>query len=253
MDDSGTYVGSGNANAKWSSAVLQYDNRSNIIQKIDARGVITNYSYQTGGVDDPLNRIQSISYSPPSGIAAAPTVSYNYMTTGDQDRLSSVTAAGVSTDELSYDNEGRVTQQKRTLLTRSNYPLYTNYSYDTLSRVTSTQLPNQYGLAGSPRKLIENTFDTSSRLTSLKVNGAQQAGGIAYNAADQITSINIGVDGTNQVNEQYTFDPQTGLLTTQQAWRNGTKLLDLTYDYNRKGRGSSLRFCGFLTSDVAVS
>ena len=52
------------------------------------------------------------------------------MTAGDQDRLSSVTTAGVSTDELTYDNEARVTQQKRTLLTRSD-PAILSYAKHT--------------------------------------------------------------------------------------------------------------------------
>ncbi len=70
-------------------------------------------------------------------------------------------------------------------------------------------------------------------MTSLKVDGTQQAGDIVYNASDQTTSINIGTAGANQVNENYTFDPQTGLLTNQKVQRGGQTLLDLSYDYQR--------------------
>jgi hypothetical protein len=80
---------------------------------------------------------------------------------------------------------------------------------------------------------VQNTYDTASRLSALKVDGQQQAGNIVFNAASQTTSINIGTAGANQVNENYTFDPQTGLLTNQKVQRGGQTLLDLSYDYNR--------------------
>ncbi len=73
------------------------------------------------------------------------------------------------------------------LQTRPNYPIVTSYVYDTLNRVKESLKPSQYGLAGSPRKLIQNNYDTSSRLTSLVVNGQQQAGDISYIASDQTT------------------------------------------------------------------
>ncbi len=55
------------------------------------------------------------------------------------------------------------------------------------------------------------------------------------------TSLNIGTVGSNQINEQYTFDAQTGLLTNQKAIRNGTTtLLDVSYDYGRNGSFGTL-------------
>ncbi|MEP6849079.1 MAG: RHS repeat-associated core domain-containing protein, partial [Acidobacteriota bacterium] len=147
------------------------------------------------------------------------------------------TSAGVSTDELAYDTEGRVSDETKTFLTRTGYPMITSYTYDTLNRTATMRLPAQYGLSGSPRKFVYYTYDSSSRLTTLKygtaLNKVQQAGDLVYNAADQTTSINIGPSGANQVNEQYTFDPQTGLLTNQKAVGSSKTLLDLTYDYNR--------------------
>jgi RHS repeat-associated protein len=88
--------------------------------------------------------------------------------------------------------------------------------------------------------LIQNSYDTASRLTSLKVNGAEQAGDIIYNAADETTSIKIGGAGANQVTENYTFDPQTGLLTNQTAIRNNQTLVDMSYEYNRAGSVGNL-------------
>ena len=57
LNDAGVYVGAG----MWSEA-FWYDTRSNLTQKTDARGVKTLLSYQTGGTDDPLNRLQARSY-----------------------------------------------------------------------------------------------------------------------------------------------------------------------------------------------
>ncbi|MFN2412109.1 MAG: hypothetical protein ABR535_03515 [Pyrinomonadaceae bacterium] len=44
----------------------------------------------------------------------------------------------------------------------------------------------------------------------------------------------IGETGANQVTEDYTFDPQTGLLTNQKATKTGSTMLDLSYQYNRE-------------------
>jgi len=243
LDDDGIYRGSADSNAKWSMAVV-YDNRSNVTQRTDARGVKTIYSYQIGVNDDPLNRVQSITYDtsgPHYGtIAFAATVTYEYMTSGDQDRLKKVTASGVSSDELTYDGEARVNSQKKTFLTRPDYYLLTNYSYDALDRLKNTLTPNEWGMTGAPQRLVEYSFDESSRLKTLKFNGSQQAGDIQYNASGQTTSINIGTATTNQVNEQYAYDSNTGLLTQQQVWRGGSRLLDLSYDYSRNNSIGSL-------------
>jgi RHS Repeat len=113
--------------------------------------------------------------------------------------------------------------------------------YDSLDRTKEVRYPAQYGFtdntgsipAANPRKIVEPTYDTASRLTTLKVNGQQQAGDIVYNSSDQTESIKIGTIGTNQVMENYTYDQQSGLLTNQKAIRNGTTLLDLDYNYAR--------------------
>jgi hypothetical protein len=65
-----------------------------------------------------------------------------------------------------------------------------------------------------------------------------QAGDIVYNASDQTESIKIGVAGTNQVTEKYTYDSMNGLLKNQKAIKNDQTvnqqtLLDLNYDYAR--------------------
>src|SRR5690606_23026830 len=78
------------------------------------------------------------------------------------------------------------------------------------------------------------------RLSEMKYDGTKQASDIVYNASDQTTSVKIGVTGANQVTENYTFDPQTGLLTNQTAVKGSTTLLDLSYDYSKNGSGGAL-------------
>ena len=97
-----------------------------------------------------------------------------------------------------------------------------NYLYDTLDRVTEVHYPEQYGLTGNPRKIVAHSYDTASRLTQMTYGGAIQASDMVFNASGQTTEIKIGAAGTNQVTEEYTFDPQTGWLTNQTATKNGT-------------------------------
>jgi RHS repeat-associated protein len=240
LDDNGVYIGAGNAGSKWSESFI-YDNRSNLVQKTDARNVKSNYSYiKPDGSDDALNRIRQVSYdiSGATNVLHAPGVTYSYMTAGDKSRIQQIRTDGILTENYSYDVEGRVADFTQTVDARTSYPMTTSYLYDSLDRAKEIRHPAQYGLSGSPRKIIEPTYDTASRLTTLKVNGVQQAGNIVYNSSDQTESIKIGTVGTNQVTETYTYNQQNGLLTNQKVTRRGatlksTTLLDLSYDYNR--------------------
>ena len=246
LNDAGTYVGSGT----WSD-VFTYDTRSNLIWRADARGVKTIYSYLIGGNPnnpDPLNRLQSVSWDT-SGfgdtsnpIIDVATVSYSYRTKEnpstlkDITQLSSVTAAGVglestSTESYVYDGEGRVSDQTVTLASRSSYPWWTTYSYDSLDRINNVTYPAEYGNGAQPRKVVHHDYDVASRLTGLTVDGATHASQIAYNAASQTTSLKVGLSGANQITESYAYNSQTGLLDNQTVARGATTLLDLSYDY----------------------
>lgn len=58
ISDAGVYIGTGGL---WSDS-FSYDSRSNLTQRIDARGVKTNFSYYKGGTLDPLNRLHAITF-----------------------------------------------------------------------------------------------------------------------------------------------------------------------------------------------
>jgi RHS repeat-associated protein len=254
LDDAGNFVLPGSTNAKVWSESFVYDNRSNLVEKTDARNVKTTYKYtKADNTEDALNRLQSINYdaSGATNVLSAPGVSYQYMTTGDKTRLQQIRTDGILTENYTYDLEGRVSDFTQTVDYRTSYPMTTSYLYDSLDRTKEIRYPAQYGLAGNPRKLIEQTYDTASRLATLKVGGLQQAGNIVYNSSDQTESIKIGTAGTNQVTETYTYDSQNGLLTQQKATRNGTDLLNLSYTYARNASaGNQAGKTGHLTKIV---
>ena len=225
------------AGGEWSN-VFSYDERSNLVLEVDARGVKTNFGY--GG--DPLDRLQSITCDT-SGVPAgevvhpAAPITYQYMPSGDITRVQSITAASVSTESFGYDSEARLNAKTVVFNTRDSYPALTEYTYDSLDRVTDIRYPVQYGTINNARKMVHHEYDVASRLSGLKVDGAYFASQIAYNAASQKTSVLVGT-GTNQVTESYDYDPLTSLLTRQKVQRTGSTLMDLTYDYLRQGTSS---------------
>ncbi|HYY58360.1 MAG TPA: hypothetical protein VE842_13585, partial [Pyrinomonadaceae bacterium] len=190
LNAAGTYVTTGGL---WSD-VFTYDDRSNVISRTDARGAKTIFTYN----NDPLNRLQSVSYNttgaldPASAVLATPTTTYTYMATGDRTRVDTITTAGVSTENYDYDTEGRVSVRTLTMTARASYPQATDYIYDTLDRVTDVRYPAQYGMTGSPRKLVHHDFDVASRLSTLKVDGAIYASQLVYNPSSQTTSLKVG-------------------------------------------------------------
>jgi RHS repeat-associated protein len=228
LNDSG-----GNGSA-WSD-VFKYDNRGNLIERIDARRVKTTFNYN----NDPLNRLQSVSYDKSNAINSgdikdAATVTYSYEATAGKDntRLLSVSLTSVNglpaefgNQAFTYDVEGRldsVTQKYS-----ASRSATTSYNFDTLDRVKWIDYPAAAG--GAIRRAIP-TYDLASRLQGLTYNGTAMATNPVYNASSQTTQLNIG----SALQEQYTFDPKTGLLTQQkvvQAANPTTSLVDLEYNY----------------------
>lgn len=238
LNDAGTYIGSG----AWSD-VFVYDDRSNLTSRTDARGVKAIYTYD----NDPLNRLQSISWDT-SGfgdtanpILAAATITYSYRTKDfgsqlrDVTQVSAVSTAGVNSESYSYDSEGRVATKTLTINSRSSYPFVTDYSYDSLDRARDTLYPAEYGNGSSPRRTVHQDYDVASRITTVSFNGQLQVSNVAYNAASQPIAMTVGT-GTNQVSENYGYQVQTGLLESQTLTRNGTTLLNLSYDYTNAGK-----------------
>ncbi|MDQ3806234.1 MAG: DUF4214 domain-containing protein, partial [Acidobacteriota bacterium] len=237
LNDAGAYVG---ATGAWSD-FFTYDTRSNLVTRRDARGVLTTFSYNS----DPLNRLQSVSYAvgtsydTSSPMRAAAGITYEYMTTGDLTRVKRVRTTGISTEDYLYDSEGRASEHKLTLDSRPAYSLVTNYAYDSLDRLTTVTYPRQY--PSTTRKVLTHSYDVASRLSGLQIGGADYASNVVYNAASQVTSLDVGAGVGNWKQERYTYDAVTGLLTNQKVLRAGDvnqKLLDLSYEYHRPGTTS---------------
>jgi RHS repeat-associated protein len=228
LNEEGEYVETG---GQWSS-VFKYDpSTSLMIESVDARGVKTKFDYS----NDPFDRLQSMSYDkggvPENLVDTIPDaakVELFYMATGDLTRVQKMkVGSGMVEDTTSYDSEGRVSEVKRTFAGRVSYPLVTNYEWDPLGRMTSMTYPAQYG-AGENRKKVEYTYDSASRIESMKFGGVPFASNPVYNAADQTTSLEVG----SEIVEKYGYDVKTGLLTTQQVVRDETDILvDLKYNY----------------------
>lgn len=129
LNDSGVYVGS--ATGQWSS-VLAYDTFSNIVWSVDAR-VKTIFTYN----NDPLNRLQSITYDTSEAAAgqtihSAPSITYAYMPSGDITRMQSVAAANVSTETYDYDSEGRLKETNLVFANRPSVPALTEFTEEQL-------------------------------------------------------------------------------------------------------------------------
>lgn len=99
-----------------------------------------------------------------------------------------------------------------------------------MDRVTDVWYPAEYGNGSQGRKIVHHDYDIASRISALSFDGQIFASNIVYNATSQTTSLTVGT-GTNQVNENYNYNAQTGLLDSQTIVRNGTPLLNLSYDY----------------------
>lgn len=224
LNDTGQYRGAG---GQWSD-VFGYDEKGNLISRTDARGVKTLYTYN----NDPLNRLQAISYDTSgvgdtsSPVLPASSIRFEYMATGDVTRLWRLATDGVGMEEFSYDGLGRLSKQTLTLVNRSENPIETGYAYDSLNLLVETIFPAQYGITGNPRKAARYYYQKGGSMNMLTVGGKQYAE-IAYNPAGQMVEAVIG----STIKETYLYDPTTLLLERQQVMRADSILFDLSYDY----------------------
>jgi RHS repeat-associated protein len=251
LTDEGKCGGTHGDELSWSDVFL-YDDRSNLVAHIDSRGVRTNYYYDY----DPLNRLKRVTYDmsgfgdTANPILPAPSVDYEYMATGDVTRIQKVTTEGVSTEERSYDAQGRLSATAQTMRIgeRPGIPLVIGYGYDSVDRLTEIRYPVEYG-ADPMRRLIRYDYDVAGRLTRLEVDDALYASEIQYNAASQIVSLRVGRDGPLQVTEDYEYDAESGRLQHQRAQRGGASLLDLSYEYqptNASGSDRTAQLTGII-------
>ncbi len=229
LNSAGQYLGAGTG-GQWSD-VFSYDTRSNMTQRVDARGVRANLFYN----NDPLNRLQAMQYDTtgvPAGmignIPTSPNVTFGYMATGDKKRVQYVYVDfGFGNQVLSYDSVGRIAQMYQSFTGRESNPIVSNYLWDSVDRLKEHTYSYQWGQAGNPRKKVEMAYDIASRVDSLKFDGVNRASSPIYNAASEIESLSIG----SLMTETFTYDSKTGLMLTQKVQQGATTRLDLKYNY----------------------
>jgi RHS repeat-associated protein len=201
---SGTYV----------ATTYAYDGDGNVLTRVDARGVMTTYSYNV------LDQITGKTYSD-----GTPTVTYNYnqtsangvSLTNTTGRMSSESTSGVNPTGavFSYDAMGRVVNNSQCTpqnCTASTYPLI--YAYDLLGDVTySTNGAN----ANGGNIGFSYSYNAGQRLTQLSssLNDAQHPGimfsGAHYNASGSLISVLLG----NGTSESRTYDSRSRLCSIQ--------------------------------------
>ena len=204
-----------------------YDSFNNVLERTDARGVVTSYSY------DGLNRPTQISYNVGStGVPATPTVTYQYDAGGASalalGKLTSM-ADGLGTETYTYDNMGRKTKCVR-VITSTGVSYTTSYTYNEMNEVTQITYPSG--------RVVQQSYDSFARLcevapstTGCGTAASPYSTGYAYNIANQLTGFKYG----SGVAASASYSPDR-LLPTSLAYAKATStLFSLNYDYAQAG------------------
>lgn len=199
------------------TTVYRYDHDGNLLQKIDARGAISNYTY------DALNRMTATVYP----ADAAENVAYTYDQTAGGfgiGRLTSVKDA-VGTLRRTYDERGNVLSESRVRGSgASAVTLLTKYTYDGASRMTSIAYPSGTAVA--------YIRDSMGRITSVtaEARGAKKptpvASKIAYQAFGPPNVLTFG----NGVAEMRSFDLDYRMTAIADAGKAAIQGLTYAYD-----------------------
>ncbi|MEK6303905.1 MAG: hypothetical protein AABO41_24640 [Acidobacteriota bacterium] len=175
------------------SAKYTYTDWGAAATKQDARGVITTYGY------DSLHRMTSVGYntSGASGVAATPTVTFNYDNVNGSETkglLLSIAVAGSYSEGYAYDSNKRVSSVTRTMDGR-NYS--TSFQYNTANQQTQMTYPSG--------RVINFGHDNKGRLTSV----GSYLTSVTYNGIGQLTATALG----NGVTESYVYDARATSTT----------------------------------------
>jgi RHS repeat-associated protein len=209
-------------NPESGTITYNYEPNGNLSNKIDARGVKTNYIY------DALNRVTHRNYSltgsTPANYQASPNVLYTY---DDQPhakgKLIKVSSSVSTTEYTGFDILGRVTSHKQTT-DETDYT--TAYTYKLNGALDEETYPST--------RVVKNVLDTKGDLSVVESRKNSAAGywnyanSFTYNPAGAVTSMQLG----NGLWEKTAFNSrlqptQIGLGTTAGT----TAKLQLDYSY----------------------
>jgi RHS repeat-associated protein len=195
-----------------------YDNAGNLIQRTDANGNTTDYSY------DNVTRLTNIDYP-----GTSYDVNYYYDSADNCTRMITPT----TTCSLFYDPLNQITKKK---LLIDTYAYTDSFTYDSRGNITRITYPGDWN--------VDFTYDSENRLLTVPnyING-----NITYHPSGKEASFtttngrtttctynnrywtsNITVNG-NVMNESYQYDP-VGNLTTLTDNLNGANSQSYTYD-----------------------
>jgi len=224
-----------------------YDSFNNLLTKTDARGVQSNYIY------DSLNRILGVNYiNVPGSVSAMPNIckttgsgsnnanvciTYGTSSASFNNGRPTALADPTGSEAYIYNNLGQVTQLQKTVGS-TQYNLL--YAYNLAGELTSVTYPSG--------RVITQNLDAIGRLSSVVGNlsgtNTTYASGYAYNIAQQTLGFNYG----NNINASFGFSADRLQLscldysTTNRSScaHDGTSKFGLDYAYNAAAANNGL-------------
>jgi RHS repeat-associated protein len=195
----------------------QFNNFNKVIQRTDARGVMTTYTYDT------MNRPYQTSYNVgTTGVAATAQVTTSYGTSATQlnnGRLLSVTD-GVGSETYAYDNLGRITQEQQ-IINGNTYTI--GYQYNLDGTVSSTTYPSG--------RIIQQGYDAIGRTNSLSSGSTTYASNFTYLPLSRATGWSYGNGAAVSIG--YSSDR---LQWQSQSFTKGsTTLFSTSYGFTQNG------------------
>lgn len=201
-----------------------YDDNGNVLSKIDARGVVANYTY------DQENRLELLSFqNAPAGtangcwiydVSSFPNMGSFYNPVGRL--VVSSEGCGTVFNGYSYDSMGRVTSHLQCAGDANSNPTGCGdqaVTYNYLGDMTSLEYQNFYNL--------KYTYDESGRvLSAIDGNGYVYANNIGYTASGAVTGISTPTFGYNYVYNKRFQLSQLAIGST------AASLLVKDYNYN---------------------
>jgi RHS repeat-associated protein len=218
-----------------------YDSWNNLLYRTDARGVVTNYLYDT------LNRLVGITYpTVPTGVAPMPNVckangasnnnanvcfTYGTSAASYNNGLPLTMTDASGSENYSYNSLEQTTQLQKVV---SGKTYTTSYAYNLANELTQVTYPSG--------RVVLQGFDAVGRLCAVGTTGSTcssgttYTNGFTYNAAQQPTAFNYG----NGVAASFGYSPDRLQLTSLSYGKSGTTLFGLTYSYGSSGSNDGL-------------
>ncbi|WP_444931801.1 RHS repeat-associated core domain-containing protein [Microbulbifer sp. SSSA002] len=192
-----------------------YDEAGNLKVRTDARGIVANYSY------DALNRLTAISY--PGNSSEDALFSYDSI---EEDNKGVGQLTGYSNDAgstaLMYDDLGRIIQQDDTI---DSWSFSTQYSYDSLGRISSITYPS--GRIVSYSRDALGRISAISSQTNAEASARTIVSNIQYQPFGGISSMDYG----NGISQSYSYDLDGRLETVSASGIGNIRSEFYTYDF----------------------